>query len=90
MLRFGDVETFMSPPIKRKRQAILSQLAQDGYAYKPCGPPEGSGWMTYLGDVALEVAFQPGDVVYEMLKAMFEDELGERVDPDVGLCIFLL
>ncbi len=44
--------------------------------------------MTYLGDVALEVAFQPGDAAYETLRAMFENELGERVDPDVGLCLF--
>ncbi len=90
MLRFGDTETFMSPPVKRKRQAILNQLDQHGYAYEPCGAPQGSGWMTYLGDIALEVAFQPGDAAYETLRAMFEDDLGERIDPDVGLCIFLL
>ena len=79
----------MSAPIKRKRHVILSQLDRDGYAYEPCGAPRDSGWMTYLGDVALEAPFQPGDAAYETLRAMFEDELGERVDPDVGLCIFL-
>ena len=90
MLRFGDTETFMSAPIKRKRHVILNQLDQDGYAYEPCGAPLGSGWMTYLGDVALEIAFQPGGAAYETLRAMFEDDLGERIDPDVGLCVFLL
>ncbi len=90
MLRFGTCETFMSAAIKRKRQAILNRLDRDGYAYEPCGAPLRSGWMTYLGDIALEVAFQPGDAAYETLKAMFEDDLGERVDPDVGLCIFVL
>ena len=90
MLRFGTIETFMSEAIKRKRQAILNQLDLDGYTYEPCGPPEGSGWMTYLGDVALEVVFEPGRAAYETLRAMFENDHGERVDPDVGLCIFLL
>ncbi len=88
LLRFGDTETFMSPPIKRKRQAVLSQLDQDGYAYEPCGAPEGSGWMTYLGDVALEVAFQPGGAAYETLRAKFEDEFGQPLDADVRLCLF--
>ena len=64
-LRFGDIETFNSNRLKAKRNAILKRLDDGGYAHEPCGPPPSSGWMSYLGDVALDVPYWPSEPRYE-------------------------
>ena len=88
LLRFGDLETLMSGTIRRKREDTLARLDREGYAWEACGPPKGSGWLSYLGDVALTQAYSPGELRYEQLRTMFEDDAGEALDRDVALCLF--
>ena len=65
LLRFGDLESIMSAAIRAKRQEVLARLDQEGVGYEPCGAPRDSGWLSYIGDVALEVRYEPGEPEYE-------------------------
>ena len=87
-VRFGSPFPPLSLNLTAKRMEVLERLGAEGYAYEPCAPPPASGWLSYLGDVALEICYEPGEARYEALRAMFEDEGGAMLDQEVVLCLY--
>ena len=87
LLEFSDGLGMMAAD-RAKRQEVLDRLDAAQIAWEACGPPANSGWLSYLGHIALEVRYEPGGPAYEAVRRMFEDEGGEMLDPEVKLLLF--
>lgn len=86
-IRFGD-PLKSSATVAPKRKRVLDRLTREGYAFEPCAPSPTSNWLSYLGDVAVLVAYAPGEATYEQFRRVFETEAGGMIDPDVVLCLY--
>ena len=90
MVRFGQsvVDWVRDTAVKAKREEFLRRLDREGVAWTPCGPPESSGWLSYLGDIYLDLAYTPGEPEYERLRSMMEDEVGQPLDPQIRFYVY--